>query len=310
MAMRLRPGTIDDVDAFARLMNGYHRTLRGEVLWERDELAAELLSPVNDPVTSDRYVEVDGEPVAAVHTNFPHPYTLARLYLASPFFPDRMHHSRVLIESGLRLLKASPGIRDGARAQIAIPAEDPELIGLVRELGFTPSRRVHMLEATTTDLPNPVWPDAISVAPLDLASDQDVTDGFTAFNAAFPPDSGGWRMEFEEFVHMLRRDPTAVPGLSLIARKAGKPVGIVTNFRDTTREETGNVVHVGVAPGARHQGLGRALLQESFRKFHKLGWSHARLAVFTDVAGNGLELFEGVGMYRLFHSEVFSRSIN
>ena len=110
------------------------------------------------------------------------------------------------------------------------------------ELGFTPARRVHMLEGTTTDVPKPVWPGDMTVAPLDLASDQDLTDGFTAFNAAFPPDSGGWRMEIEEYVHMLRRDPTAVPGLSLIARKAGSPVGVATNFRDTTREETGNVV--------------------------------------------------------------------
>jgi GNAT superfamily N-acetyltransferase len=307
--MRLRPGTIDDVDVFARLMNGYHRTLRGEVLWERDELAAELLSPVNDPVTSDRYIEVDGEPVAALHTNFPHPYALARLYLAPPFFPDRVHNSRVLIESGLRLLKSRAGIREDAKVQIAIPAEDPDLIRLVRELGFRPERRVYMLEATTENASEPVWPEGVVVAPIDLSSDQDVTDGFAVFNAAFPPGSGGWRMEFEEYVHMLRRDPTAVPGLSLIARKAREPIGVATNFRDTTREQTGNVVHLGVVPKAQHQGLGRALLEESFRRFYAIGWSHARLATFTDIDGNGLQLFEGVGMYRLFHSEVLTRSI-
>ena len=246
--MKLRSGTIDDIDVFARLMNGYHRTLRGEDLWERDELAAELLSPVNDPVTSDRYIEVDGEPVAALHTNFAHPYSLARLYLAAPFFPDRLEHSRTLIESGLRLLGGNPGIRENAIAQIAIPAEDPDLIGLLRDLRFRPVRRVYMLEATIDNVSEPRWPSDVEVASLDLSSDQDLTEGFTAFNAAFPPGSGGWRMEFEEFVHMLRRDPTAMPGLSLIARKGRSPVGLATNFRDTTREETGNVVHLGVVP--------------------------------------------------------------
>src|SRR5262245_45783029 len=138
--MKLRPGTIDDIDVFARLMNGYHRTLRGEVLWDRDELAAELLSPVNDPVTSDRYIEVDGGLVAALHTNFAHPYALARLYLAAPFFPDRLQHSRTLIESGLRLLGLKSNVQSDAVAQMAIPAEDPELIALVKSLGFEPIR--------------------------------------------------------------------------------------------------------------------------------------------------------------------------
>jgi GNAT superfamily N-acetyltransferase len=95
----------------------------------------------------------------------------------------------------------------------------------------------------------------------------------------------------------------------LIARKAREPIGVATNFRDTTREQTGNVVHLGVVPKAQHQGLGRALLEESFRRFYAIGWSHARLATFTDIDGNGLQLFEGVGMYRLFHSEVLTRSI-
>jgi GNAT superfamily N-acetyltransferase len=166
-----------------------------------------------------------------------------------------------------------------------------------------------MLEASTEHASEPIWPEGVGVRPLDLSSDQDVTDGFAVFNAAFPPGSGGWRMEFEEFVHMLRRDPTAVPGLSLIARVGVDPVAVATNFRDTTREHTGNVVHLGVVPAARHRGLGHNMLEESFRRFFAIGWSHARLATFTEPDGHGLQLFERVGMYPLFHSEVFTRPI-
>ena len=307
--MRLRPGTLGDVDTFAHLMNGYHLTLRGEVLWDRDELAAELLTPVNEPVTSDRYIEVDGEAVAALHTNCPPPYSLARLYLAAPFIPGRLDHSRMLLDSGIRLLRGKAEIREDAVAQIAIPAEDPDLIALVQDLGFTSHRRVYMLEATTSDRTEPAWSDGLEVATLDLDQKRDLEDAFAVFDAAFPAGSGGWRMERSEFEHMLYRDPTSVPGLSILVRDASGPVGLTTNFKDTTREQTGNVVHVGVVPRARRRGIGQAMLEESFRRFNARGWGHARLATFTKPRAAGLGVFERVGMYPLFHSEVFVRNV-
>jgi len=306
--MKLRPGTLGDVETFARLMNSYHMTLRGEHLWEQDELAAELLTPVNEPVTSDRYIEVQGEAVAAIHTNCPPPYTLAKLYVAAPFLPDRLEHSRTLLNSGLRLVRSKPDIHSHARVQIAVPSEDPDLIRLVRDIGFAVTQRVYMLEASTQDRPEPRWPTGLDVATLNTDSKQDMIDAITVFDAAFPPGSGGWRMERPEFEHMLYRDPTALPGLSLLARDASGPVGLATNFRDTTRELTGNVVHLGVVPRARNRGTGKALLEESFRRFQGRGWSHARLATYTKPRGNQLGIFERVGLHPLFHSEVLERA--
>jgi GNAT superfamily N-acetyltransferase len=306
--MKLRPGTLGDVETFARLINSYHTTLRGEQLWEQDELAAELLTPVNEPVTSDRYIEVEGDAVAAIHTNCPPPYALAKLYLAAPFLPDRLEHSRTLLNSGLRLVRAKPEIRSDARVQIAIPSEDPELIRLIRDLGFAVSQRVYSLEASTQNRAEPHWPEGLDVATLNTDSKQDMADAVAVFDAAFPPGSGGWRMERSEFEHMLYRDPTAIPGLSLLVRDASGPVGLATNFRDTTRELTGNVVHLGVVPRARHRGIGKALLEESFRRFHGRGWLHARLATYTSPRRNQLGLFESVGMRALFHSEVLERA--
>jgi GNAT superfamily N-acetyltransferase len=290
-------------------MNGYHLALRGEVLWERDELAAELLSPVNDPVTSDRYVEADGEPVAALHTNLAPPYSLARLYLAAPFTPGRLDYCRTLLNSGLRMLRSRSEIAADAVEQLVIPAEDAELMELVTELGFKPVRRVFTLEASTADIPEPRWPDDVQVSTLDLESDSDIEDAYEAFDAAFPPGSGGWRMEHDEFVHLLRRDPTALPGLSLVVRDAFGPIGLATNFRDTTRRLTGNIVHIGVAPRAQGRGIGLALLHESFRRFHARGWQHVRLATFVERDPGSPDLFDKVGMYPLFYSEVFVRPI-
>src|SRR5215207_1709419 len=208
--MKLRPGTLGDVETFARLMNSYHLTLRGERLWEQDELAAELLTPVNEPVTSDRYIEVDGEAVAAIHTNCPPPYALARLYLAAPHFPDRLEHSRTLLNSALRLILAKPEVRDDVRVQIAVPSEDPDLIRLVRDIGFAVTQRVFTLEAARESRPEPRWPTGLDVSTLNTDSKQDMADAVTVFDAAFPPGSGGWRMERREFEHMLYRDPTAI----------------------------------------------------------------------------------------------------
>ena len=103
--MRLRTGTVADVETFARLVNSHHQWLRSEDLWDLNELAALLVSPSSDPVRYDRYLEVAGVPVAALHTHSSSPYEKASFLLACPPQENRLANARYLLEAGLRLLR-------------------------------------------------------------------------------------------------------------------------------------------------------------------------------------------------------------
>jgi hypothetical protein len=59
----------------------------------------------------------------------------------------------------------------------------------------------------------------------------------------------------------------------------------------------------------RNQGVGTALLNESFRRFREHGWTYARASSFTGRSSADLRLFESVGMRPLFHSEVLMRPL-
>jgi len=298
-----------DVATFAELMNRYHQWLRGENLWDVDELRATLLSPNSDPVNNDRYLDLDGVAVAAIHTHLAEPFDRAHLYLAAPPTPARLGHARTLIDSGIRLLRSNKNATAGTRIDIAVPAEDAELQSLVASLGFAATRHVYILEAETGEIPPAVWPSSVSVRTLDLDSTPDIEASFAVFNEAFPPGQEGWRMEHDDYVHMLTTDPTAVSHLSTIVEDEQGAVAACLNFRDTTQANTGHIVMVGVRASARRQGIGTAMLLDAFERFRTKGWTHARLGTFTGRDSADLRLFKSVGMTPRYRSDLLVRPL-
>jgi len=307
VAVRLRPGAMRDVATFADLMNRYHQWLRGENLWDVDELRATLLSPNSDPVNNDRYLDLDGVAVAAIHTHLAEPFDRAHLYLAAPPTPARLEHARTLIESGIRLLRSNKDATAETQVDIAIPAEDAELQTLVASLGFAAVRRVYILEGPTAESPPPDWPITLSIRTLDLDSTRDIEASYSVFDETFPPGEESWRMEHDEYVHMLTNDPTAVSHLStLVESEQGVVLAACLNFRDTTQANTGHIVMVGVRTPIRRQGIGKALLLDAFERFRAKGWTHARLGTFTGDDSADLRLYKSVGMVPLYRTDVLT----
>ncbi|MEO8108182.1 MAG: GNAT family N-acetyltransferase, partial [Actinomycetes bacterium] len=112
------------------------------------------------------------------------------------------------------------------------------------------------------------------------------------------PKLGGWHLSEADYEYSVQNDPTALPGISVIAHDAEGPVALALNFLDTTRSNTGLTGSFGVRERRRHQGLGHALLLESFGRFRSRGWAHARLATVLgmDLADTDYSLYTAVGM--------------
>jgi len=96
----------------------------------------------------------------------------------------------------------------------------------------------------------------------------------------------------------LRRDevvPELVP-LVVDGRDSGRIVGVALNFHYGLDEDVeGWTQQLAVEMAYRGQGLGRALLQESFRRFHGVGYRRCGLS--TDSRTGALGLYEHVGMH-------------
>ena len=306
--MRLRSGTLDDVETFTRLVNAQHQWLRGENLWESQELAALLISPTSDPVRYDRYVEVDGTTVAGLHTHTSPPYEKGSLYLAAPPVEGRTEHVRYLLDSGLRLLRSRPEMRGTATINLDIPVEDTELLALAQSMGFTRANRVAIMEADLATTASPSWPADAVVRTIDPTTD--LAAVYRVIAEAFATEPSWWHVDEGDFFYALRTDPTAELGLSFVVHIDDQPAGALVSYADTTRDQTALVGNLGVRPEYQGRGLGTALLLEAFHAYRSRGWQHARLATISGYQPGEPSVYRNAGMTAIYFNEMMLRPLD
>lgn len=311
MALRVRPGSLADAPAFTALANDHHEAFTGEPLWSLEEVEALFETATADPVIDDRYVERDGETVAGVHIRCSAPFDVGRLDLAVPLQDERGLVAGLLVDAALATLSGRPQITADAVAQATVPAEDDQLLAALHERGFALTGRLALLEVPVTAVGRPAPPPGITVLTFDAARHLD--DGFAMLDQSFPTPGSNWYLVREDFEHMMQLDPTALPGLSLMAYRDGEPVGACINFVDTMRPGAGHVGMLAVARRERRSGIGRVLLLESFRRFAERGWTHARLTTIRPAEGAGGEaasaLFASVGMTTVYDHDIVARPL-
>ena len=311
MALTIRPGLLADADVFTTLVNVHHEAFTGEPLWSIDEIRTQLVTTTAQPHRDDRYIELDGVPVAGMHTRFYEPYEVGRIDLAIPLQDERDAVTALLVDAALRILRSRsvPGV--DAIAQATVPSEDVEVIEVLRGRGFGVTGRLSLLEMPVGALQASAPPPGIRVVPYDIRHHLD--DGFTVLDQAFPTPGSNWYLVRDDYEHMMRNDPTALAGLSLMAFRDTTPVGVCINFVDTMRPDAGHIGMLGVVRDQRRSGIGRALFAESLRSFSERGWTHARLTTITPADGIGGEdaggFFRSVGMTTVYDHDIMSRSL-
>jgi ribosomal protein S18 acetylase RimI-like enzyme len=305
--MRIRPGGVRDVATFTRLINEQYQWLRGEDLWQEDELAATLISASGDPVDNDRYVEIDGEPVAAVHVHMSEPYTKGTLTIAAPPHEQRAEIVRQLLHAGERIVSSQPAMKRGAPVDVLMPRDDSELISVAQDCGYEILKKVTTLEADVFDAPASALPPDVTMTTFSVTRDLD--DGYEVIRQTFPPELGAWHMSRRDYEYCLRNDPTALPGLSVLAQDADGPVALALNFLDTMQPLSGLIAALGVLPRRRRQGIGKAVTLESYDRFRSRGWQHARMATVLGIAldDNDYPFYRSVGMSPVFDDLVLAK---
>jgi ribosomal protein S18 acetylase RimI-like enzyme len=100
------------------------------------------------------------------------------------------------------------------------------------------------------------------------------------------------------------------PELWLLARDGDAVVGALqARSRWGAQDDHGWVKNLAVMPGARHRGVGRALLFEAFRRFHERGKTWVVLGVDADNPTKAPDFYLRIGMQVRGHSWDLERSL-
>jgi mycothiol synthase len=142
--------------------------------------------------------------------------------------------------------------------------------------------------------PAPVWPEGFSVRTVVRGEDDERV--FELVNDAFA-DHWEWTpIPFDEWRLGALEDPEFDPALSFLVEAGEEAAGVVLNAVRHPGEPLGWVETLAVRSEQRRQGLGLALLQESFSAFRERCLAQAGLHVDAENTTGAVRLYERAGM--------------
>ena len=162
------------------------------------------------------------------------------------------------------------------------------------ERGFGLVRHSYRMAIELSDeLPEPRWPDGIDARSF---RDEDARAVYETHMETFEDSWEHVRQPFVEWAHWLLERPGFDPELWLLAQAGEDLAGISLCRVYETEREVGWVSILGVRRPWRGQGLGRALLLESFRRLAARGCRQAVLGVDASSLTGATRLYEKAGM--------------
>jgi mycothiol synthase len=172
--------------------------------------------------------------------------------------------------------------------------DDPRIGSVLAKIGFSETRRAHVLRREGTRPVVPVPPTDVRLAVA--RPDRDGQAWARVLNLAFAGFPGRFNISAERADELLSSE-RVLPGGALIAWRLGHPVGLVLVASEP--EEDGvplsSVDTLAVVPAAQGEGLGRLLLRAGVALAHDAGYER------VDLSTNALNE-KALGLY---HSEGF-----
>ena len=172
--------------------------------------------------------------------------------------------------------------------------QDDEVRAALLDHGFSLVRHSYRMAIDLDgERPEPRWPDGIAVRSFREG------DGHAVYEAHMETFEDSWehtRQPYEEWSHWLLERPGFDPELWVLAAAGDDLAGIALCRVHDDDPNTGWVAILGVRRPWRRQGLGRALLYESFRRLAERGCSRAVLGVDASSLTGANRLYENAGM--------------
>lgn len=177
--------------------------------------------------------------------------------------------------------------------QFMVHEREPILQRVLEDDGFATVRHFWRMEIEMTAAPaTPVWPAGVALRPFDPA--QDARAVHAAIEEAFEDHWDHAPEPFEEWRRWTLERSNFDPALWLVAYAGNEIAGSSLCYQDA---ETGWVRNLAVRRPWRRQGLGLALLVQSFQEFWRRGERKVGLGVDTANLTGATRLYERAGMH-------------
>ena len=188
------------------------------------------------------------------------------------------------------------------RLRVWTSEQDARIVDAFTTLGFAPVRHSYRMEIDLTgDERKPTWPDGISVR---TATEVDHRLVYDTVIEVWQDTNDTYDETFEEWAHWLVESPSYDPTIWFLAFAGGELAGFSICRQDPVDPDAGYVAMLGVRRPWRRQGLGEALLLQSFAEFGRRGLTRGTLGVDASSATGATRLYERAGM-TVYRNTVF-----
>jgi ribosomal protein S18 acetylase RimI-like enzyme len=183
---------------------------------------------------------------------------------------------------------------------------------LFEDMGYVPIRSSYQMRIEFEHMPSPpLWPDGITVRAAD--PERDLPAVYRAVNESFRDHFGHVEEPFEEGFERFRHfmlGQGSDPGLWFLAVEGQEIAGIcLCRPNSYEASDVGWVSTLGVRRPWRTCGIGLALLQHSFREFHRRGKRKVGLGVDAENLTGALRLYEKAGMHVHLAFDLYEKTI-
>jgi mycothiol synthase len=302
-----RGAHMEDVDPAFMLFNRWSRSVIGrDEVFDPQAIRREWISPGFDPARDICLVFAPNGQMAGyteVWTNstpLVHPWVWGRV---DPEFEDMGIGTWMLhwVEGrALQALKDVPAeLRFAPRLGTYREAEKAKR--LFDAMGYRSLRSsYHMLIHLDAPVPDPVWPEGITLRTFDPQRDAEAV--YHADVESFRDHFGYVEQPFEEgfkrFKHFVFDKPDFDPTLLFLATDGNEIAGInICQSQSFDDPDMGWVGTLGVRRPWRKRGIGLALLRHSFNEFYRRGKRKVGLGVDAQNLTGALRLYETAGMH-------------
>ena len=288
-------------------MQACDRTVYGDTDWTEQELREEWEGLDLD---QDAWLAVDGDTLAGVmHLSEIRDGRIITDGYVHPDHTGRGAGTLLLSAVEARARELEPSLAPGKRVYL----ETAHLVGDPDAPVLLSSREYHrvrtffrMVRALEQPEPLPMWPAGLQIRAFD--PDTHGPRLHAAFEEAFASEWGhrpqsydAWR---EKVIGWSRFDPSLV----VVVWDGAEVAAFSLNY-DKRMGDWGWIGSVGVRPAWRRQGLGLALLHESFRRFADRGEATAALGVDSENPTGATRLYERAGMTVLWRADVWQKEL-
>jgi mycothiol synthase len=299
--MRLRPPRADDFDAMLELLNASTRRAYSVDDFSEEELRRWLTSPQVVPDRDIRLAEEDGRLVGYVDVD-PRGSDPVRWWCGLRVDPDVDAYG--VASPLMRWAEERAG--DGL-LRVWMPSVQGDLKEAFERLGFALIRHHYRMEiALDPSLPEPAEVEGLAVRTLRSGEERAI---YEAHQESFKDSWEHQDESFEEWQHWLVRRDDFDPSLWLVVSPEDEVAGIALCYASDIDEDLGWVEILAVRRPWRGRGLGRALLQHTFREFQRRGFARVGLGVDATSLTGANRLYESAGMRVMRQTDTYEKPV-